>query len=302
MNIIDKEPEKLPLFVAVNNCYVIHMLTMLVSLVVNNRALVSDVFVLSSEKLSLRNRVKIKLFCYFNQLETHFIHIPESSLKFRSVIHGHVGVESFLRLFIPNVCPSTFDRALYLDSDIIINKSISGFTQFQYDDIEEIVVAVEEFGEVIEEHKLKLGKSRYFNAGVLILNMKNWRFFFRDISPESMVSMYDSQIHNYWDQDILNIIIPESRIKYKGLEYNCTTRNIDFIGELEPSVLHFTGSGTHKPWNYESKNPYRRIYWRYRSYIDPLGFLIYKITLKLKNKYSQIKLLLFLILFYLFLM
>jgi lipopolysaccharide biosynthesis glycosyltransferase len=161
---------KYPLFVAVNNEYIIHLLTMLLSFVYHNKDLISKLFVLSANRISTLNRLKFNTFGLIFNIKVNYIIINKSELNFQNKIHGHVGIEAFLRLFIPAYCPMEFRYALYLDSDLIINGSIVDF--MDVNNMKRIIInAVEEVGSIIEKHKKELDVKKYFNSCVLCINI-----------------------------------------------------------------------------------------------------------------------------------
>lgn len=189
---------------------------------------------------------------------------------------------SFYRYFIPNLIKA--ERVLYLDTDIIINGSLSPL--FEVEMIDFPLYAAydyalnwntknhfyEKFSEY-EDYSLYQGGenfSPYLNSGVLLLNIpkcKEIRFTERLI--------YLTQKYNrvtYGDQDIINFLLFKYWIDI-GIKYNYQVgAELFFSNKLylyptleKPVVIHYTGSK--KPWidKYKNYSPYHQLYWTYKN-------------------------------------
>ena len=177
---------------------------------------------------------------------------------------------------------SDYEKVLYCDSDIIYENSIDSI--FTIPSEKKAIFAVfDSFSqELLYDKKrysyvvdyLKINPEKYFNAGVILYNIKN---IDQNDYNARLYSVFNS-LNNLWflDQDILNIIF-ENNVKFLSLKYNFQL-NIpiylfshfnsyekffidDFIlSEQEPIILHFSMS--EKPWNYPEKL-YSERFWSY---------------------------------------
>jgi lipopolysaccharide biosynthesis glycosyltransferase len=100
--------------------------------------------------------------------------------------------------------------------------------------------------------------NRYFNAGVMFINLKLWRElnFSRDLIA-NLVKYYDKI--QYWDQDVLNITCSD---RWQDLSKEMNVFNVTNKYHKKVEILHFTGSS--KPWHFHNKHPYKIEYAYYR--------------------------------------
>jgi len=192
------------------------------------------------------------------------IHIIKSSLERFKGMHestsGYITFAVYLKFDLPDLIPDQ-DKVLYLDSDIIIQKDLSGF--FEKDIKDYYAGVIKDIALIDNELNIK----NYFNAGVMLLNLKLMR--------ENGVT---GALHNiaassgrlkYMDQDCLNLFF-NNKVKLLPAIYNCfyglflqqkekyPIENINKCFETEYSsldnlkkesyIIHLVGSD--KPWIY----------------------------------------------------
>ena len=128
---------------------------------------------------------------------------------------------TYYRIFISELFPE-YDKALYLDSDIILNGDISELFAYDLGDnlvgavTDETVQGVEPFRRYVKK-ALGIEPERYFNAGVLLMNLKKFReedFFGRF---NHLLKKYKFKVAQ--DQDYLNVLC-KNRVLYLGGEWN----------------------------------------------------------------------------------
>lgn len=160
----------------------------------------------------------------------------------------------FTRLLIPGALQGITNRVLYLDSDILC---VNNITELMVMDISDSIVAViHDNGEETvrkQRAKLKLRDKRYFNSGVLLINIDNW--IANDITPLTMRTLLESdQKFTFPDQDALNIVL-DGRATYIDEKWNFQYNLNSFLNAGEFSMggtdkavfIHFTGRV--KPWH-----------------------------------------------------
>ena len=143
-----------------------------------------------------------------------------------------------------------YDKVLYLDVDIIVDGNIS---ELWNTNIEEYVVAaVREESVEANEERLGIPKNqKYFNAGVLLMNLKKIREekFFEKIM-NYLKKNYETIL--YSDQDVLNAVFYNTWLeldeKWNYHNYFVIRRNskIELINLDTPRIIHYTGPI--KPW------------------------------------------------------
>lgn len=188
----------------------------------------------------------------------------------------HLSVAAYYRLMAPELLPQEVDKVLYLDCDIIIHGSIK--TLWSEDVREYAIGAVldaqfynEEFYERLNIPK----ESRYFNSGVMLMNLKYWRC--NNVTERCFDCINKNrQILKYHDQDTLNLVLKDETkllpIKYnlqspflmQGLQerYSCIRNEIRLAIE-KPIIIHYIGGG--KPWLGLSFHPFRAVFFKYRQ-------------------------------------
>lgn len=192
------------------------------------------------------------------------------SQVFRSMpVILHISHATYYRLLIPQILPEDIHKVLYLDCDIIVRHSLLPLWETDMDGyalaavIDNLDIEKETYNRL--KYPPHLG---YFNAGVLLLNLKYWRA--NNIQGEIQSYMKDhAEDILFSDQDILNYVLRERKILLP-IEYNFQTAYLyDYWNEKEvlearkdPVILHYT---TGKPWNEGSGHPYRSTFFRYQD-------------------------------------
>lgn len=187
----------------------------------------------------------------------------------------YISPTTYARLFLADILPVGLDRVVYLDCDLIVVGSLKPLWELPLEEDFEIA-AVEDSCSANPKHyaRLQLGSDhRYFNAGVLLVNLSAWRA--RGFSKLVMEVVNSSQFQlDYADQDVLNILCA-GRTKYLSFCYNlqepmlrCSlpeirdaARQSVLEGLSSPVVIHFTYRL--KPWCYTSFHPYRKHFYYY---------------------------------------
>lgn len=238
--------------VASNDNYVAPAIVMLKSLFVNHTEKI-DVFYMYYS-LSEKNKKRLYSFISKNDGIIHFIKVDES-LFANAPILAHFSKEMYLRLLVSVLIPSSIERILYLDPDIIINSSISEFyyQSFFIDKEEKVFIACEE-REMTKNYNLikKLGIPlgyKYFNSGVLLINLSLYKDF--DVKYFFDYLQKYSHVLRNPDQDILNAVFYKD-VKYNNyLIYNFMPHSYS-SNQLElmekAKIIHY--AGPKKPWQY----------------------------------------------------
>ncbi|GAB4128543.1 MAG: glycosyltransferase family 8 protein [Raineya sp.] len=259
--------------VTIDNNYVQHCGTMLVSLFENNSDDNFLIFVIhngisSSDKNKLSKQVAI-----YNQL-IEFIEIDESIIK-HAPVSCHVSLATYYRILLPDVLPDYVTKVLFLDCDIIVRAPIG----YLWSDLTKDYSHLASENPMSEEKKQRLGMSsysKYFNAGVLLINLQYWRE--RKIKEQALnfIANNPDKIV-FWDQDVLNAVLEN---QWKKISYLWNAQEFFFREDFDafkigipddyyqaiqsnPYIIHFTGSS--KPWFREVEHPFKNEYLHYLS-------------------------------------
>ncbi len=204
---------------------------------------------------------EIEKFYEFKESNTD-IHIIKASLeKFEGLWEKrYVTAATYLKFDLPDLIPSQ-DKLLYLDSDVIIQKDLS--VLFKIDIKDYYVGAVKDVPLIDNNLNIK----NYFNAGVMLLNLKLMR---ESNASTALLNIGKSANKlTYQDQDCFNIIFDKKvkllpiiynlfydfflQYKYKyTLEYinKCFGTNYSSFNNIREASFIIHMVGRYKPWIY----------------------------------------------------
>ncbi|RCL00218.1 MAG: Glycosyl transferase family 2 protein [Candidatus Tokpelaia sp. JSC189] len=190
----------------------------------------------------------------------------------------HFTASIYGRLIIPEIC-NNFDKAIYVDTDMIFNRDIAELSLIDLKDnyIAAVIDSKIEIERRIDpwwanyfKKKLSLEiKNSYINSGLLVFNLEKWRKL--SIHNQCIELLANSKEFILPDQDVINIIC-KNRIHYLDQSWNCMQHTINILNDkatiralnesvfLEnliteyniayddpKTVLHYTSNK--KPWN-----------------------------------------------------
>lgn len=184
---------------------------------------------------------------------------------------------TYYRLFIPDMFPE-LDKALYLDSDLAVRGNIAELydTELGSDLVGAVpdgaVAAIEPFRQYVEK-RLEVPSPHYFNAGILLMNLKAMRKFrFQKVFLE-LLDAVTFQVAQ--DQDYLNVICRD-RVTFLGTEWNSMPNGTPVA---DPKLIHYNLDS--KPWHSDHVR-YDEYFWDYASR-SPFGQEIRQI----RDNYSE---------------
>ena len=200
-----------------------------------------------------------------------FTHLKITDDIFEGVVTtNHFTKANYYRLLIPKLISE--DKILYLDADIVVKGSIDSLYE---SDIKDYYIGAIENPGFTRHNELKMDiRSKYFNSGVMLMNLKKWRSSELANKVIEFVENNPKKIE-FVDQCGLNSIINGAWMEFSPkynqqsvifeenfvAKYNCF--NSDELDEAlkAPVIIHYTGSS--KPWHLRNKHPYKYLYWRY---------------------------------------
>ncbi|WP_369309263.1 glycosyltransferase [Providencia rettgeri] len=226
------------------------------SIIINNRNInlkfhlftdfIDDRFLNGLEKLALNDNVNIDVYVLnsdeLKKLPTS--HVWSYATYFRFFIFDH----------LCNVIPSI----LYLDADVFCKGSLLGYTEIKFENEYAAVIPDVQYMQDSCELRLQISglKNKYFNAGVIFLNLKMWdEKQFTKKAFDLIVNNHTGKQLKYLDQDALNILF-ECKNIYLSRDYNCIytlkneLKNINYKDYINDNtkLIHYTGAT--KPWHY----------------------------------------------------
>lgn len=255
---------------SIDNNYAKHLTVTLNSLLHNTNCKDLHIFIFSLN-VSAYNKKNIydwiHSFC-----EIDFIDVTEDSVKNFPINNSSISLATYLRLFIADLLPAEIEKALYLDSDILV---LSNIDQLYNLDISNYALAAVED---IDNKNFYRSKNSipYFNAGVILFNISFLRKNNFTHSAINFIAKNKAKL-NYHDQDVLNALLGEytSFVSLKWNLLDCFFWEPPFIqktriemleaSKKNPAIIHF--SGIVKPWHKFSNHPYTKLYLSYQPQI-----------------------------------
>ena len=198
----------------------------------------------SKSKKALRkfqNNKNIFIWFYDVTLKVH-------SLSVKLDVRDYYTITTYYRLFLPDLFP-LFNKGLYLDSDIVVRDDIA---KLYFTDLGDNLVgavpdaSVQLYDEFINYvHKvIEMDHTKYFNAGVLLMNFKKLREFGLEKRVVNLLKRVTFKVAQ--DQDLLNYLCKDKTLLLDK------KWNVMPLGERvnEPSLIHY--NLMFKPWNLEN--------------------------------------------------
>lgn len=183
------------------------------------------------------------------------------SISYRLPIRDYYSKTTYYRLFISEMFPE-LDKALYLDSDMIVLGDISEL--YNHDIGENYVGACNEqamvqtnvYGTYVEKC-IGLDRNKYFNAGMLLINCAQFR-------KQKILDQFIRLLHEYsfvvtQDEDYLNFICKD-KVFWIENSWNVETYGKIKYSEATAKIIHYLMVG--KPWHFKDV-PFAEIFWNY---------------------------------------
>jgi len=224
-----------------------------------------------------KNKQKILETLSGEYCEVRFIPKPEQFAKrleeaYRYTItegqaKNYISIAQYYRIFIAELLPEQIKKAIYLDCDLVVNKDLSQL--WQTDLGENYVLAAQDTwihsvsanNGLLNYQELGIDPyAKYFNSGVLVINLEKWR---REKIPNKAIEYLNHYKEHilYGDQDILNALFtgqwgeldPRWNVTARVYEYSDWhespySENIyNHLIQNEPYIIHFVSG--EKPWN-----------------------------------------------------
>lgn len=218
-----------------------------------------------------------------NNANITFLDVTDNIKQWCLLPSAHISTETYYRFLIPDILKS-YDKVLYLDSDIICLHDIEKL--FEIDIGDNLVGAIYDpdllgtlnqlnSSEIVYNIK-ELGMDdpyAYFQAGVLIMNTKE----FRKLNQTSELLQMAGQHYRYVDQDILNKVC-YGRVHFIDMGWNvmCDCQNYRVPVTIanapasihqayhkareNPYIVHY--AGCEKPWNMRGVD-LEHYFWKY---------------------------------------
>ena len=219
---------------------------------------------------------------YKAQLEKHlvgdskieFIDVEQHMMKLsgKITLRDYYTCATYYRFFVQLLFPN-LDKALYLDSDIVVLDDVAKLYNFNLgnnlvgacrDEVLSFNPAFKQYADVtVGVHHMK-----YFNAGVLLMNLKEFRK--QDIFTKFLRLMRERQFPVAQDQDYLNVLCKD-QVRRLPLAWNKTPVKQFYFNDKDVKIAHFKMA--HKPWKYQGVL-YEEYFWKYAKQTEHYRFFL----------------------------
>ena len=167
----------------------------------------------------------------------------------------------YARILFAQLLPETVDRLLYLDCDMLVRVAIEKLYDIEMQGFP-LAAAPDHGGhsfmtrrDLIDPRGLFDPAMRYFNAGLLLIDMPAWRRM--DILGRFEAAITDGTLNKiYYDQDFLNLTFRDNWLELHPF-WNLLSP-VSAHRSLNPHILHYTGR--RKPWLPGQDVPFARVY------------------------------------------
>lgn len=195
----------------------------------------------------------------------------------------HISVDTYSRFFIPSIL-NAYEKCIYLDGDTIVRDDLAKLYQTPLNGKTigaSVCAVISAWTNIDKEIKDYINKtigisdnSKYFQAGVLILNLKKMR---ENNSQEKLIELASKKKWKFADQDILNKLYKDD-VQYIDMAWNYEYEHSDMRkaqykemmplsilqeyinAKKNPKIIHFQGQ--RKPWLWQDEE-FASIWWNY---------------------------------------
>lgn len=273
-------PNRVDTLLCTNVLFQQHAAVCLASLLANNPDLVFNIVIVAQPTEALDEEKFRRSLTQFTNYSLQFIKFSFPADLSLPLI-AHYTIDTYTRLWIKEFFPQNVNRVLYLDADIVV---VGSLAPLWFADLNGALLgAVDIPGS--DQGVTLLGLNHedgYFNAGVLLIDLEQWR----TIRAEEIVLDYvrNNPDRIMYDQDALNACFHActKRLDYRWnvirpfyrepVTLPLDRAEIEAI-RREARIIHFNGGS--KPWSYFCDHPRRGEYQRYllmtawRDYVPP---------------------------------
>jgi lipopolysaccharide biosynthesis glycosyltransferase len=210
---------------------------------------------------------------------TEPVELPDNLPLAKNVL-SHANKSLYYRLLLADVLPPDYEKVIYLDSDLIVIQNLEKLWQTDIGDNYVLAVQDGSIPFVSSPHGIKKyqdlnipPENKYFNSGVLVINLQKWRA--ENISAKlfQYLEKYKDFVQHH-DQEAMNVLFtgkwgevePQWNQTPNFFDYpswkESPYKEIDYYNAVNnPCIVHF--AGTAKPWNSFEKYPLRELFFHY---------------------------------------
>jgi lipopolysaccharide biosynthesis glycosyltransferase len=212
------------------------------------------------------------------QIEIHWL-MPDQAKVKGLPESKYITIASYYRLLMAELLPQELDKAIYLDSDMIVLGDLQELWDMELADYSVLAVSngnkIETAGGLRNYKELGLNpESTYFNAGLLVVNLRKWRDDNIGFKFLEFIEKNRSIIQEH-DQDALNAVLegkwgelnprwnqlPQIHTVFSSWESSPFSDPETYHAvRNDPLIIHYAGA---KPWHLTCNHPAVDIFEQY---------------------------------------
>ena len=188
---------------------------------------------------------------------------------------------TYFRLFIANLYPQ-YNKAIYLDSDIVVLGDISELYNVELGDNliaaapDDVIQTTRVFQEYAEKVVGVADYRNYFNAGILLMNLDEFRKF--NFQEKFLYLLETIKFTVAQDQDYLNRLC-KGKVKIIDKGWDRMPVATDDYPKENIKIIHYNLAD--KPWRYDNIK-YQEYFWKYAKRTEYYDFIC-----KCKDEYTE---------------
>lgn len=277
-----KFKEEIPIFFAVDDNYIPFLGVALKSLIENAskdyKYTIKILYTAVSDS-NIKKIMKNENECF----NIEFVNLSSEVEKIRDKLYtrDYFSNTTYYRLLIPELYPE-FNKVLYLDSDIVVLNDITKLYKTNIENKllaaapDDVIQTIDVFRNYAEKVVGVSNYENYFNAGILVMNLKELRA--SKFKERFMYLLSTTKFSVAQDQDYLNrlckgnvILIPKT--------WNKMPVSGDCIERSKINLVHYNLA--FKPWKFDN-TLYQEYFWKYAKKTE-----FYNEILEIKSNYTD---------------
>ena len=159
--------------------------------------------------------------------EARFILFPQERVA-HLLRSKSVSYLSYARLLISDFLPADARRAVYIDTDVVFGCDVLELADLPLNSAHAGAVPNgDEDDTRIQFLRLGITADRYYNAGILLLDIEVWRSLGHTNRSLEIAASYGSRLHLH-DQDALNVLLAGPRPKWSDASRSGASSKVNF--------------------------------------------------------------------------
>ncbi|MET3114122.1 lipopolysaccharide biosynthesis glycosyltransferase [Pedobacter sp. CG_S7] len=264
---MNEATNKITLVTVCDNNFAVMLTVLIKSIEINHKTNESiDLYIVED---NIKSKNKLKLIASIDHKKINVIWLDMADLLPKDISlpldRSNFPLNVYLRILIPHFLPQSCEKAIYLDVDMVVRKDISLLWNTAIN--EKIIAGVVDRSEKVSStwggitNFKELGihpDTKYFNSGLLIMDLKKWRKTELSLEILKCIAKY-KEYANFPDQYGLNVIFAN-----QWFELDQRWNTYSPSNEQNPYIIHFIGT---KPIysSYDSNLNYKKEFFHYLS-------------------------------------